>query len=134
MSNLERLDKVFSLFIRLRDAGYGGVTECISCGRSKPFREMQNGHFFSRHHISTRWDEDNCNSECVTCNCNDVHHLEGYKERLIRKIGIERFMALEERHNKIVKVPTDEEYKEMIRLYTKGCRILAKAKGIDITI
>lgn len=61
------LDRVYSLYIRLRDAGDGGYTRCISCGKVFPFEQMQNGHFWGRKHIATRWDEHNCNSECSTC-------------------------------------------------------------------
>lgn len=54
------LDIVFSLFIRLRDAMDGGMTRCISCGRLFPFFAVQCGHYFTRHNLSVRWDEQNC--------------------------------------------------------------------------
>ena len=63
----KKLDVVYSKYIRLRDAMEGGSTRCISCGQIKPFDKMDCGHFHSRTHKSTRWDEDNTHSECSFC-------------------------------------------------------------------
>lgn len=63
----KKLDVVYSKYIRLRDAMEGGSTRCISCGQIKPFDKMDCGHFHSRTHKSTRWDEDNTHSECSHC-------------------------------------------------------------------
>lgn len=134
MNRLEEFDRVYSLYIRLRDAGEYGYTKCISCGKVLPFEKMQCGHFFTRHHLATRWDEDNCNSECSICNCNDVHHLEGYRKHLIEKIGLERFMALDERHKEEGSLPTEEEYRILISGYKECCRKLARMKGISISV
>lgn len=48
---IERLDKIFSLYIRLRDSRAFGFKafKCISCGQVKPFRMADCGHYFSRH-------------------------------------------------------------------------------------
>ena len=62
----KELDKWFSLFIRLRDADSNGLVFCFTCGCSKYYkRGMQNGHFQSRKHLATRWDEENCQPQCV---------------------------------------------------------------------
>ena len=62
-----RLDKEFSLFIRLRDSS-GGYFKCISCGQIKPFEQADCGHYINRQHMSTRFDEMNCNAQCRKCN------------------------------------------------------------------
>ena len=59
-----KLDKEFSLFIRLRDAMPNGYFRCISCGQIKPFGQADCGHYFSRTHLATRFDENNCHAEC----------------------------------------------------------------------
>lgn len=64
---VNKLDKVFSQYIRLRDAMPSGVFRCISCGQIKPIGKADCGHFYSRRHMSTRFDEDNCNAECSYC-------------------------------------------------------------------
>ena len=63
------LDIVFSRFIRLRYAdGVTGNAICVTCGVIKHWKELQNGHFMSRRHKSTRWHEDNCGVQCYSCN------------------------------------------------------------------
>ena len=63
----DRLDTVFSKYIRLRDAMPSGTFRCISCGKIKTLDQADCGHYFSRTHMSTRFDEDNCNAECRYC-------------------------------------------------------------------
>lgn len=62
-----RLDDVFSKYIRLRDAMPSGLFRCISCGQIKPISQADCGHFHSRVHMNTRFDEDNCHAECRYC-------------------------------------------------------------------
>ena len=133
-SSLEvRLDVVFSLYIRLRDAMDGGMTRCISCGRVFPFAKVQCGHYFSRANLSTRWDEQNCNAECVHCNCFDDKHLEGYTRNLIAKIGQDGLDALAARARGMRKWG-DDELRAMIKHYTAEVRRLSKEKGITVRI
>lgn len=77
----KELDSIFSLYIRYRD-GFkrNGLwySQCITCGVIKPIKQgMQCGHFMSRVHNSTRYDEENCNAQCVGCNM--FHGGEQYK-------------------------------------------------------
>jgi len=59
----KKLDTLFSLYIRGRDKG----KPCITCG--KPWADnFQCGHFISRRHFNTRWDERNASSQCPGCN------------------------------------------------------------------
>lgn len=86
---VKKLDTIFSKFIRLRDTKqwnfkYG---RCISCGRLLPYEKLQCGHYHSRTHMNTRFDEANCNAECVHCNIFSADHLIGYRENLTKKIG-----------------------------------------------
>ena len=67
----KKLDRIFSEYIRLRDSycidGLR-VFLCISCGKIKTTDQMQAGHFMSRRHLSTRYDERNVNGQCIACN------------------------------------------------------------------
>ena len=67
---IEKLDKVFSLFIRYRDAMPNGYFQCISCGQIKRFEQADCGHYINRQHMNTRFDEMNCNAQCRHCNWN----------------------------------------------------------------
>lgn len=91
-----KLDEVFSLYIRLRDSQEYNheYFKCISCGEIKPFDQMDAGHFISRTHRATRWDEDNVNGECMGCNRFSSDHIAYYSKNLEEKIGKERVDAL----------------------------------------
>ena len=67
-SLIKKLDKVFSEYIRRRTADQKGYVECFTCGKIDHWKKMQCGHFQSRKHYSTRWNEDNCQVQCVGCN------------------------------------------------------------------
>ena len=66
----KELDKYFSLYIRLREATDTGLCQCFTCGKVAHYKTggMQCGHFQSRKHLSTRWNEQNCQVQCVGCN------------------------------------------------------------------
>ncbi len=66
---VKELDRVFSLYIRQRDANLDGFVECFTCGRSNHWKKLQCGHFMSRARYSTRWDEENARPQCYGCNC-----------------------------------------------------------------
>lgn len=104
-SLVKKLDKEFSLFIRLRDSKAFGFKafKCISCGQIKPFEKADCGHYYSRVKMSTRFDEDNAHAECSFCNRYRADHLDGYRENLIKKIGQPRFDVLRYRSNQTKK-------------------------------
>lgn len=64
---VENLDRVFSQYIRNRFAK-NGLATCVTCNSTKEVKQLQCGHFMSRKHYSTRWDEVNCQVQCYTCN------------------------------------------------------------------
>jgi len=64
---IEKLDKVFSIYIRRRFAK-NDIAECFTCGKQDHWKKLQNGHFQSRKHYSTRWHEQNCQVQCSSCN------------------------------------------------------------------
>ena len=66
----KELDKWFSLYIRLRDSNEYGIVQCFTCGKIGHYKKggMQCGHFQSRRHHATRWNEQNCQVQCVKCN------------------------------------------------------------------
>ena len=107
------LDIVFSVYIRLRDNG-----TCITCGSMKPWKEQQNGHFFSRQYLATRWDEENCNCQCVGCNVFRSGNMAIYAVKITEKYGPKVIQKLDRQRQKITKM-TREDYLEMIHKYQK---------------
>ena len=128
---VERLDKVFSKYIRLRDAMPSGLFRCISCGKIKPIGQADCGHFHSRTHMSTRFDEDNCHAECRYCNRFSADHLIGYRENLIRKIGEQRFLLLEVKAHETRKW-SHFELEQLVKYYKALVEKLQKEKGIKL--
>lgn len=130
---IEVLDVWFSKYIRLRDTMPNGYCRCISCGKIKHIYDIDCGHYFSRRHLSTRFDERNANGECKYCNRFDSEHLEGYRDNLIRKIGENEFMKL-----KVLKSSTKHflhtELIEMINYYKNESKRLSTEKGIRISM
>ena len=88
----------FNAFVRDRDKD----ERCNSCGSGDVAHA---GHFFSvGAHPSVRFDEDNVHGQCIRCN-NFLHgNLANYKDGLIKKIGIDRFNALDKRKNVTVQM------------------------------
>lgn len=127
---IHKLDKVFSLYIRLRDAMPSGYVRCISCGQIKKFEDMDCGHFHSRTHMATRFDEDNCNAECKFCNRFSADHLIGYQRNLIQKIGRGRFDLLEVKAHS-VKHYTDFELQTLLDYYKQEVKKLKEAKHLN---
>ena len=64
---VKKLDAIFSQYIRLKDA-VNGYAVCFTCGKKDHWKKLQNGHFQSRKHYATRWDEQNCQVQCAGCN------------------------------------------------------------------
>lgn len=92
-----KVQVVFNKYIRLRDSG-GGFFECIACGITKSTDVMNAGHFYAvKGYDGIRFDEDNVNGECASCNCWDQSHLIGYAIRLEVKLCTDGLQALHDR-------------------------------------
>ena len=64
---VKKLDGIFSKYIRLKHSK-NGICTCYTCGRKYEIKKIHAGHFMSRRHYSTRWDEDNVRPQCYGCN------------------------------------------------------------------
>ena len=130
---VKKLDKVFALYIRLRDTMPSGYCRCISCGRIKPFAEIDCGHFHGRMNMATRYDEDNCHGECHFCNRMSADHLIQYRANLVKKIGQQKVDWLNVKAHSS-KHFLDYELESMIEHYTREAKKLSTLKGIRINL
>lgn len=64
----KKLDKAWSVFIRLSNANEDGVCFCITCGKAHHWKAIDCGHFVDRDHLPTRWHKVNCKPQCIECN------------------------------------------------------------------
>lgn len=121
-----KLDKVFSEYIRLRNADSNGFCRCVTCGKHFHWTKIQNGHYMSRKYMSTRFSEMNCHPQCMPCNVMNHGNIPVYRMWLVKRYGqdeVERleFTAL----NKVAKI-SEWEYRQMIEYYTKLVQTLKK--------
>ncbi|KAA2223027.1 recombination protein NinG [Chryseobacterium sediminis] len=112
---LQDLQKDFNTFIRLRDRD----EPCISCGTIRTDIKYDAGHFWTTGGFpNVRFDEDNVHKQCSNnCNFKKSGNINEYRPRLIKKIGIERFEALEFRARNVVLKLSIPEIKEKIEYY-----------------
>lgn len=84
-----KLDKQFSLYVRLRDSNSKGIGKCITCDEPKHYTQAHAGHFQSRRYLNTRWDEQNVNLQCPGCNNWGAGEQYKYAKALDLKYGKE---------------------------------------------
>jgi hypothetical protein len=112
-SLVEKLDKVFSIYIRRRYA-INDIAKCVTCGKEDHWSKLQNGHFMSRKHLSTRWNEDNCQVQCAGCNVFRYGEQYLYSQYLGYKLAQELYIE-----SKQIRKFTDVELQEKIDYYTQ---------------
>ena len=117
-----KLDKVFSEYIRKRDTR-NGVFRCISCGRLLPYEQADCGHYINRKHMSTRFDEMNCNAQCISCNRFDEGNIQGYRRGLVALYGEQQVTLLEAKKHHFRKY-SDFEYEVLIKHYKEEIKKL----------
>lgn len=123
----EKLDRVFSIYIRTLYADYKGYVKCYTCGKVVEWKEAQCGHFIRRQFTAVRFDERNCRPQCYDCNMIFDGMEESFEEHLREELG-------EKEVDKLIEIGkqernySDEEYKELIHFYTLQIR----EKGYNI--
>ena len=126
----KELDKWFSLYIRLRDANDFGLVQCFTCGVVKPYNKgMQCGLFQSRSHLSTRFDEVNCQPQCVGCNMFKQGEQYKFALNIDAKYGEGTAQELQFLSKTTLKI-TRVEYNEKITYYKEAVNNLKKEKQI----
>ena len=110
-----KLDQVFSLYIRKRDADENGMGRCISCFQWRP---LQCGHFQKRQHLALRWHPLAAAGQCVRCN----HFLGGnegaFALALVKKYGEDVVQELMRIKHTTVKF-TRDDLSAMIERFSK---------------
>jgi hypothetical protein len=112
---VKNLDIVFSQYIRRKDAK-NDIATCVTCGKKDHWSKLQNGHWASRRHYSTRWDERNCNVQCSGCNVFRAGEIYLYTKYLCSKYGDNFPEELYKLSQKTVKF-TDADLQDMIQHY-----------------
>jgi len=119
----------FSRLVRLKGClkttGSPEYGVCFTCGDTKPFSELQCGHFISGRGNSLFFEENNSFSQCMFCNTFKGGNLKIYREKMIRRFGIKEVERLESlRH--IPQRITEGEFRVKFTLYKDEFKFLTE--------
>lgn len=138
----KEFDKIFSWYIRLRDAKtmsdgqlYG---VCCTCGKSIPVFvqgkykmirncKWQNGHYITRNSSPLRFNEKNCNGQCEACNVWNKGEIRKYALFLETKFGFGILQELNELKKETIKF-TKSGILDKIKYYESKIKELENEK------
>jgi len=137
---MDRADRVFSYYIRQRDANEYGYLKCVSCNQTFQWQDVDCGHFNRRGIWPTRYDEQNCAGQCKPDNrsqcgkqqrvfiyCNRTRHMQPkdikrrFADTLMLRHGPTIIQDLDERARGYQRTSI-EWFQEMQALYLEKIR------------
>lgn len=86
--------RLFSLWVRLKNADKNGYVQCVTCGRIKHYKEMDAGHL---RHGCLDYDPININPQCDYCNRFNSGQRDLYYRWAVQKYGQKEVDALYQR-------------------------------------
>ena len=99
---LKKAQETFNAWVRRRDKN----KPCISCTIGQP---EQAGHYIPVGRSSyLRFSELNVSGQCVACNCSKYGNPVAYRKELVKKVGEDAVLKLEQDAYKIKKWNRDE--------------------------
>lgn len=108
-------------YVRWRD-----LHTCVTCGASFKRGErtlLHGGHYISRKHLATRWDEQNIHAQCASCNMKQAHDdpfVKGnYEKFLVDQYGEFIVDHLKQKSRKVFR-PTRSWIESEIEIYKKA--------------
>ena len=106
----------FSRYVRWLHADADGMVKCSTCSTTKHVKEMQNGHFMSRRHYSTRWLLTNCAPQCYGCNIGNQGAQFQMSKYIDKTHGAGTAQHIQDR-SKLSRKYTDAELKILAQYY-----------------
>ncbi len=127
-------DAWFSKFIRIRDIIEGEWCRCVTCGNPIHWKyKAQCGHFATRGHPMTRFNEKNCHAQCAKCNNHNKGEqaLHGFMiDDMYGKDTARELMGLSRIRGQ--KIHTQMALKDIAKEYRLKAKKLAKEKGVEL--
>ncbi len=121
--------KVFSLYIRLRDADSNGNIRCATSGRVCHYTDADAGHFISRRHMATKYDERNVHAQSRHDNRFQGGRQYEFSLYIDKKYGHGTAIKLHIASRQLSKLGAFE-IKELTKHYKKEVQRLKKEKGL----
>ena len=123
MSTKITLWKTFSEYIRRKDADDEGYNSCVTCGRTKQWKELDCGHYRPNTERSKTlggnelwYDERNFGPQCISCNRFKGGMQADWSVRLVNQYGYKVLEELRDLRNTLRKW-TQEELDELHQKY-----------------
>ncbi len=113
--------KLFSEYIRRKDADEGGTNECYTCKKLFHWRELQCGHFVPGRTNSVLFDVRVVRPQCARCNIWLGGNYANFTLRLLDEVGreqVDELLALKHQTLKYTKSDIQdliEKYKEKLK-------------------
>lgn len=118
--------KIFSEYIRRKEADEGGTNYCFTCGQPKFWKELQAGHFIGGRTNAVLFNEEIVKPQCLMCNVFLRGNYGRYTLKMIDLHGrekVEEFMALK---HQVVKY-TRSDLEALIESYKNKLKELEPA-------
>lgn len=113
----KKLWKLFSEYIRKRDADEQGMVKCFTCTRVSHWKEMQAGHFVAQSlGLWTVFVENNVHAQCAPCNLYKRGNPSVYALELVKRYGPDILGELQLLRKENYKI-NRAEYEELIKKY-----------------
>lgn len=120
-------DRIFSLWIRLKAADYRGYVTCVTCGKVDHYKDVDAGHYASRTHMNTRFDEQNVHVQCKRCNKWLNGNLSAYAAFMISRYEPGIIVEINQR-SQIIKKWTRKELQALVKEWRVEIRKLLTVK------
>lgn len=109
--------KVFSEWIRRKDADFNGYATCVTCGIRKHWKELDAGHYIAKTAgLSVYFEEKNVHPQCTACNRFRHGNLAQYALYLKGKYGDQILEELDWKRKQKAEIKLGE-YIKLIEIY-----------------
>ena len=108
--------KLFSEWIRRKDADAGGTERCFTCGKLAHWKELHAGHAIPGRHNAVLFDEEIVKPQCPRDNIFLGGRYEIFTTRLIKEHGMEWWERKLEESRRVVKY-TRSDLEDLIQQY-----------------
>ena len=105
---VNKLDRIFSKYTRLKDADENGTVACVTCGKLFHWSEVHAGHWVKRQHQAVRFDPRNVHAQCVADNLHHGGKQDEYGKYIIDRYGLDTFNELLAKKREVKKWTGDE--------------------------
>lgn len=123
-------DKVFSEWIRLRDAEpFTGIVKCFITGQKVHWKESDAAHYVQRQYMGTRYDPINVHAATVGSNRFDANHHDDYDKAMERTYTLTQLTGLHRMATSLMKY-TRVDIQELVAEYKEKVKELRKQKHL----